>query len=117
MKFSEKEIIKLQKKAKELRWNALEMIVGAKGSHIGPAFSMIELVMVLYEKVLRYDPKNPLKSDRDRFILSKAHGCAALYVVLADKKFFNKTKLEHLQKSNFVEVLNMPLDEWNKLCK
>jgi len=43
---------------------------------------------VLYDDVMRFDPKNPRWPERDRCILSKGHGCIALYSLLADKGFF-----------------------------
>lgn len=49
---------------------------------------MAELLAVLYGEVLRVDPSQPTWPDRDRFILSKGHGCAGLYSVLAERGFF-----------------------------
>ena len=49
---------------------------------------MAEILGVLYGKILRVDPQHPDWKDRDRFILSKGHGCAALYAVLAERGFF-----------------------------
>jgi len=49
---------------------------------------MAELLAVLYGKVLRVNPSRPDWPERDRFILSKGHGCAALYAVLAERGFF-----------------------------
>jgi transketolase len=60
----------------------------AKSSHVGSSFSMAELLAVLYSGVLRVDPKRLDWPDRDRFILSKGHGCAGLYAVLAERGFF-----------------------------
>jgi transketolase len=64
------------------------MIHRAKSSHIGSAFSMAELLAVLYSQILRVDPSDPQCPERDRFILSKGHACAALYAVLAERGFF-----------------------------
>ena len=50
--------------------------------------SLIEIMRVLYDDVLRYRPDDPNWSGRDRMILSKGHGCIGLYVLLADKGFF-----------------------------
>lgn len=83
-----KEIIRLELKAVSLRKSLLEMIVNAGGTHIASAFSIVDIVLFLYKKVLKVNPKNPKDEDRDRFVLSKGHGCAALYVVLADSGFF-----------------------------
>jgi transketolase len=71
-----------------LRLRVLDMINRAGSSHIGTAFSMIELLVVLYWQALRVRSGEPDWSDRDRFVLSKGHGCAALYAVLAECGFF-----------------------------
>ncbi len=69
------------------------MVVKAGEGHIPSAYSTIELLAVLYSKILSIDPKNPRDPGRDRFILSKGHGCAALYSILAEKGFFSKDEL------------------------
>ena len=71
-----------------LRLRVLEMTSRAHSSHIGTAFSMIELLAVLYWQALRVRPDQPDWPDRDRFVLSKGHGCAGLYAVLAERGFF-----------------------------
>src|SRR5580704_8602054 len=80
--------------AKRIRVKALHMINAAKSSHVGSAFSMADLLAVLYAKILRIDPNRPDWPERDRFILSKGHACAALYVVLAERGFFPLTWLD-----------------------
>jgi transketolase len=50
--------------------------------------STLDALWVLYDRVLRIDPARPTADDRDRFILSKGHGPAALYAILAAKGFF-----------------------------
>jgi transketolase len=55
--------------------------------------SLIEILSVLYDDIIKFDSKNPNCSDRDRVILSPGHGCLALYVILADKGFFSKDLL------------------------
>jgi transketolase len=55
---------------------------------------MIELLVVLYARILRVDPARPVWPERDRFILSKGHGCAALYALLANLGFFPRQWLE-----------------------
>lgn len=79
---------RLQELAHEIRLRTLRMINRAGSSHIGTAFSMAELLAVLYGKILQVDPEHPAGPDRDRFVLSKGHGCAALYAVLAKQGFF-----------------------------
>jgi len=80
--------------AKRTRLATIKMINRAKSSHIGSAFSMTELLAVLYTRILRVDPHRPDWPDRDRFILSKGHACAALYAVLAQRGFFPEEWLE-----------------------
>src|SRR6185312_14825005 len=53
-----------------------------------------DLLAVLYGEFLRFDPERPDWADRDRFILSKGHGCAALYAVLAETGYFPVERLE-----------------------
>jgi transketolase len=72
----------------ELRRRVLKMFDCARRGHLASALSLVEILRVLYDNVLRYDPSKPTWSDRDRCILSKGHGCMALYAVLADKGFF-----------------------------
>jgi len=51
--------------------------------HPGAALSIVDLVTALYFEVMRVDPARPDWPDRDRFVLSKGHGCMALYAALA----------------------------------
>jgi len=78
----------LEQSSLDLRRLTLQMIHAAGTSHIGSCFSIIELLTVLYGRVLRVRPSHPGDDDRDRFILSKGHAAAALYAVLAQRGFF-----------------------------
>ena len=62
--------------------------------HIPSAFSILDILWVLYDRVLQIDPKNHKSDERDRFVLSKGHGALALYAVLAEKGFFSASELE-----------------------
>lgn len=75
--------------AKKLRIHALKMTNKGGSSHIGSIFSIAEIIAVLYNDVLKIDPKNPKWENRDRFILSKGHAGAIVYAALAEKKFFS----------------------------
>jgi transketolase len=77
----------------QYRLTILEILQKARRGHVGSAFSLVEIIRVLFDDILRYDAKNPKWEDRDRFILSKGHGCLALYVALAEKGFFPKEEL------------------------
>ena len=83
----------LDVRSKELRRLIVRMIEVDKRGHIGPALSLVEILRVLYDSFLKYDVSNPLWQNRDRFILSKGHGCLALYAILADKGFIPESEL------------------------
>lgn len=71
----------------------------ASMAHLASAYSIVELIYVLYEKnILKYDATNPKKEDRDIFILSKGHGSLALYVTLERCGFFDKAFLRSFAK-------------------
>jgi len=84
----------LQRFAARIRRHTIEMTRRAKASHVGSSLSTVELLAVLYQGILRIDPTNPDWPERDRFILSKGHGCASYYAVLAETGFFPVEWLE-----------------------
>jgi len=86
--------------AKTIRAHCLRMTHHGKGGHIGSMLSMAELLAVLYERILKVDPKNPKWPERDRFILSKGHAGAAVYAALAEKGFFPMQWLDTYYKDN-----------------
>jgi transketolase len=88
--------------ANRLRISTLEMISQAGSSHVGTNFSMIDLLACLYGEILRVDPNDPQSPTRDRFVLSKGHGCASLYVALAETGFFPKAWLETFYQNGSV---------------
>jgi len=95
--------IKLDKRSLELRKRILQMFRQSRRGHVPSALSIVEILRVLYDDILRVDPRRPVWDERDRLILSKGHGCMALYVMLADKGFF---PAQHLDKfCEFGEIL------------
>jgi transketolase len=88
----------LNKLATQLRIDIVKMIGAAGSGHPGGSLSEVELLIGLYFTVMRHDPKNPKWPDRDRFILSKGHGCPALYAVLAYAGYIDKNILPTLRK-------------------
>lgn len=92
--------IKLDKRSKLLRRYVLNCLIGGGRGHVGSSLSLIEILRVLYDNVMYYNPKKPKESKRDRLILSKGHGCLALYSILADKKFFKLSELSTVGKFN-----------------
>lgn len=83
----------LDERSLALRRTIVRMMEAGKRGHLGSAFSLVEILRVLYDEVLQYDPKNPHWPLRDRCLLSKGHGCLALYAILADKGFFPESEL------------------------
>jgi transketolase len=79
--------------ARRIRAHALRMVHAAKASHIGGCLSMADILAVLYGRVLRFDPQAPNDPERDKFVLSKGHGAAILYAVLAESGFIPVTEL------------------------
>ena len=80
--------------ARNIRARAAWMVHRANSSHIGGAFSMADLVAVLYKDILRLRPEDPAWPDRDRFILSKGHATSVLYAALAERGFIAREELE-----------------------
>ena len=88
----------LEEKAKELRRQIVKTICNGGGGHIPATLSIVEILAVLYNKILNIDPENPNDPLRDRFILSKGHAGVGLYAILADRGFFEKQHLETFGK-------------------
>ncbi|HET7744511.1 MAG TPA: 1-deoxy-D-xylulose-5-phosphate synthase N-terminal domain-containing protein [Gaiellaceae bacterium] len=63
-------------------------LVSGDEKHDPSSYSTLDVLWVLYDRILRVDPARPDDPDRDRFLLSKGHGPAAFYAVLAAKGFF-----------------------------
>lgn len=97
--FSKKALrIKLDKRSKYLRSLVVRSLFGGGRGHMGSAMSLIEILRVLYDSIIKFNSKNPYLQSRDRLILSKGHGCLALYALLADKKFIKLKDLDNTSK-------------------
>ena len=79
---------------KDLRKKIVEMVVKGRDGHIPSAFSIVDIIALLYREYLNFDPNNPQTEDRDYFILSKGHGCLALYVMLEEFGFLTKKDID-----------------------
>jgi transketolase len=84
--------------AQRIRRRSLEMVHAAGLGHPGGDLSAADILTVLFFDVLRIDPKQPQRPDRDRFILSKGHCSAALYAVLAEAGFFPVERLREYMR-------------------
>jgi len=80
--------------SKKVRQSILDMIYKSRSPHIGPSFSIVEILVTLYFKFLNISPGDTLNPDRDRFILSKGHACPALYAVLTERGFLTKNDID-----------------------
>ena len=88
---------------KQIRKEIFLTAYSAGIAHIASAFSIVEVMYVLYEKgILRYDCRNPLAEDRDCFILSKGHGSLALYCELYRAGFFDRSTLRSFAKPDSI---------------
>jgi transketolase len=84
----------LDERSNYLRSLVVRALQGGNRGHIGSSMSLIEILRVLFDDILKFKSNDPSWEDRDRLILSKGHGCLALYALLADKKFFNFSELD-----------------------
>jgi transketolase len=87
-------IQQIQEQARLIRLDVLDMVYRRQAGHPGGSFSAAEILACLYFHHLKVDPAHPSWAERDRFILSKGHAAAALYVALARRGFFPLADLE-----------------------
>lgn len=88
MQLSHERLSALQEVSFQIRRLSVEMITWSKWGHIGGSFSMAELLALLYFQVMSIRPEQADWDDRDRLVLSKAHGSPALYAVLALRGYY-----------------------------
>ena len=87
----------LEKTACKVRMGVIEGVYNAKSGHPGGSLSISDVLTYLYFAKLNVDPKKPKWADRDRFVLSKGHCAPALYAVLAERGFFDKSEIKKLR--------------------
>ncbi len=95
---SQSEIVELEKFANDIRIETLKELGHLGFGHIGGAMSIVDLLAVLYGKVMNLDPKNPSWEGRDWLVISKGHSGPSLYATLALKGFFPKEWLYTLNQ-------------------
>ena len=86
---AKREIIELKKKI-------LKIALKTGEGHLPSAFSILDILYVLYFDVMKVDPQNPDWNERDLLVVSKGHAAIAIYSVLASKGFFSWNELEKL---------------------
>src|SRR5688572_24226553 len=74
----------------------LRAIKHAGAGHTGGSLSCVDILNVLYNRVLRVSPATFADAHRDRYVQSKGHSVEALFVVLADCGFFPEAELDTL---------------------
>lgn len=84
----------LKKTANEVRKDIVTEVYYAKAGHPGGSLSAAEIYTYLYFEEMNIDPADPVKADRDRFVLSKGHTCPGLYGVMAERGYFDKEELK-----------------------
>ncbi len=88
----------LGERAKAIRNHIIRMLAKSGSGHPGSSLSTVDLLVTLFYNKLRHNPQMPAWPDRDRFILSKGHACPALYAVLAERGYFEVSKLDTLRQ-------------------
>lgn len=94
----DKDIIRLEETAVELRELVINMLLEAKSGHSAGPLGTADIFSALYFHILNIDPKNPEDPDRDRFILSNGHICPIWYATLHKRGYFKKEELWKLRK-------------------
>ncbi|MGV7224562.1 MAG: transketolase, partial [Nitrospinales bacterium] len=93
---------RLNELAQNLRKDVLKMVYSSGEGHLGAAFSSMEILTTLYFGVMNIEPSQPNWKNRDRFIMSKGHGCFAQYAVLARRGFFPVGLLETISQRDTI---------------
>lgn len=91
--FSKKEKEELAEIARQCRIDIIRMTAEAKSGHVGGSLSAVDILTVLFFKKLRHDSADPLKANRDRFIMSKGHASPAYYSILAKSGYIPEQEL------------------------
>ena len=86
----------LRRKSVAYRKTILKIIHRAKAGHTGGSLSCVDILNVLYNRVMNVSPDNFADPNRDRYVQSKGHSVEALYTVLADRGFFPVEALDTL---------------------
>jgi len=89
---------KIDNMAKRMRRKILDIAHSCNlNAHLGGGLSMVDITATLYGAVLRYDLKNPYWDERDRFILSKGHGCLGYYSALFEAGIISEEVISAFQ--------------------
>lgn len=93
------ELEEIREKADLIRQRTIEIHKTAPETRIASSLSCIEILVTLfYREILNYDPKSPNWEQRDRLIVSKAHGAIGMYPILVDLGFIDRKELDRVCK-------------------
>lgn len=112
------DLARLEKVARRIRATCVQMAHDGREGHLSSSLSYVDVLVALYYQWLRVSPDQPKDPKRDRFILSKGHGCASLYAVLSDRGFFPHEWLNRYAQNdsplgNHSCVEALPVLEWS----
>lgn len=93
-----RDVATLQRIARELRMDIVEMIYRAASGHPGGSLSIAELLTALYFDEMNHSPDRKDDPARDRFVLSKGHTAPALYATLSKAGYFDREELWRLRQ-------------------
>lgn len=83
----------IERKAKKIRRNIIEMIGIGHAGHVGGSLSCADIIACLYFEKLQVTPKNFDSNNRNRFVMSKGHSVLAQYAALVELGFFDRSEL------------------------
>lgn len=92
---------KLSKKAREIRNDVMRVACANQAGHIAPSLSALEILVALYYRIMNIS-SNPFWKDRDRFIISKAHGSYAYYAILTDMGLVERKHWENFYSKGYL---------------
>lgn len=88
----------LQNLCLRFRNDLVDLLYSIQTGHPGGSLSCTEILTTLFFDKMNIDPKNPDMEGRDRFILSKGHACPMLYIVMAERGYFDREDLKSLRQ-------------------
>lgn len=98
----DKDLDEIKILSKKIRRKILDLshYAGASSSHFGGALSSVEIIATLFGKIMNFDKDNYKDVTRDRFILSKGHGCLVYYSILNILNIISDDQLKTFEKDN-----------------
>ena len=102
IKFIEKLTLpKLHDKADQIRKDLVDVAIRNGTGHIAPSLSCVDIIVALYYRIMNISA-DPQWEGRDRFVLSKAHGCYGVYAILSDIGYITRQDWEHFNSGSFL---------------